>query len=384
MSNPSFHQTKLFASNPNSASNNRESAKANDKNECMSKPVSRKRPAEEIEDVVEIIDLVSDSTCGVVPFDRFLDMWHDVEVDDGWDTEAFESTGSFRKANTSLSKDDTSTQSKAQYGRIMFKATAAIFERVMGLKWFHTFLDIGHGVGNTVLQAAYTVGCESLGIEVVSVRHDRAVVYQEKLAELDDLLNKKRDGKNYSVGPVRMRHGSLEAPEHFNFLTQNIDVAFCNNFGEVFGERCKKSRQMYSMDDYIAGLFTRYKRGAIMVTLHPLPLGSCREQVNAIRARHGLPTSNEASFYAVEDYEVSGKGLLSWTDKSFVVYKYTKLGNSFLCCNPNCEKAVQMTPIEASRKEGDCFVLNHCDCGVGRTTRRAADYECKRHELHVD
>jgi hypothetical protein len=79
----------------------------------------------------------------------------------------------------------------------------------MGLKWFHTFFDIGHGVGNTVLLAAYTVGCESLGSEVVCVRHDRAVVYQEKMGEPDDLLNKKRDGKNCFVGPVLMRHGIL-------------------------------------------------------------------------------------------------------------------------------------------------------------------------------
>jgi hypothetical protein len=171
----------------------------------MSNTASCKRPAAEME-IIEILDdsdeedddsheIVPTCTCGVVPLERFLEMWRDVEVDDGWDTERFESTGSFRRANSSVDKEDTSTQGKAQYGRIMFKATSIIFERIMGLKYFHTFLDIGHGVGNTVLQAAYTVGCESRGIEVVNVRHERAFVYQEKLAELDDLLNKKRDGK---------------------------------------------------------------------------------------------------------------------------------------------------------------------------------------------
>ena len=36
------------------------------------------------------------------------------------------------------------------------------------------FCDIGHGVGNLPLQAAFTYGCESRGIEMVGDRHDIA------------------------------------------------------------------------------------------------------------------------------------------------------------------------------------------------------------------
>jgi len=32
------------------------------------------------------------------------------------------------------------------------------------------FLDIGHGIGNATLQCAFTVGCESRGIEIVPER----------------------------------------------------------------------------------------------------------------------------------------------------------------------------------------------------------------------
>jgi hypothetical protein len=53
-------------------------------------------------------------------------------------------------------------------------------------------------------------------------------------------------------------------------------------------------------------------------------------------------------FYEVEEDELSVKGLRLGTDKPFVAYKYTKLGNTFLCCNPNCDKAVQMVPNEAN------------------------------------
>lgn len=106
-----FRQTKLSASNKNSASNNSsKSVEANNDKENMSNTSSCKRPAEEIKNVVEIDDIVP--TCGPVPFERFLGMWHDVEVNDGWNMEDFENTGSFCKANTSLNKEDTSTQRK--------------------------------------------------------------------------------------------------------------------------------------------------------------------------------------------------------------------------------------------------------------------------------
>lgn len=32
------------------------------------------------------------------------------------------------------------------------------------------FVDLGHGIGNTVLQAALTVGCDARGIEIVPER----------------------------------------------------------------------------------------------------------------------------------------------------------------------------------------------------------------------
>lgn len=70
-----------------------------------------------------------------------------------------------------------------------------LFEDIMNLQYYHRFLDIGHGIGNTVLQAAYTVGCEALGIEVVELRHLLAEKNQMKMAEINDLHNRMRDGK---------------------------------------------------------------------------------------------------------------------------------------------------------------------------------------------
>lgn len=139
--------------------------------------------------------LLVQETLGPMPHDVFLHMWHQVEQDDGWETADFEATDAFKKANNKTDRNDTTVQKKAQYGRLSFQATRVLFTKVASLKYFHLFLDIGHGVGNTVLQAAYTVGCESLGIELVNLRAERADVYAEKCREYNTLIHQQRDGK---------------------------------------------------------------------------------------------------------------------------------------------------------------------------------------------
>jgi hypothetical protein len=139
--------------------------------------------------------VVVEETLGPMPHNVFINMWKQVEQDDGWETADFESTNAFKKANNETDKNDTTVQKKAQYGRLSFQATRVLFTQVASLKYFHLFLDIGHGVGNTVLQAAYTVGCESLGIELVNLRAERADVYADKCREYNTLIHQQRDGK---------------------------------------------------------------------------------------------------------------------------------------------------------------------------------------------
>jgi cyclopropane fatty-acyl-phospholipid synthase-like methyltransferase len=42
---------------------------------------------------------------------------------------------------------------------------------ILQLKDDDVFLDLGHGIGNICIQAAYTIGCEARGIELVKARH---------------------------------------------------------------------------------------------------------------------------------------------------------------------------------------------------------------------
>jgi len=44
-------------------------------------------------------------------------------------------------------------------------ATQYLFQSILDLQATNLFLDIGHGIGNTCLQAAYTIGCDARGIE---------------------------------------------------------------------------------------------------------------------------------------------------------------------------------------------------------------------------
>ena len=126
------------------------------------------------------------------------------------------------------------------------------------------------------------------------------------------------------------------------------------------------------------------------MTLHPLPLPPSVEETNMIRKRVGLQESQDASFYNVEEFKLSGRNLLSWTNNSFVVYKYTRTSLQqavFLCCNPTCEKARLMQPISACYvNDKNVLCLNHCDCRVSeRTSRNATQtYKCPRFEIHVE
>jgi hypothetical protein len=53
-----------------------------------------------------------------------------------------------------------------------------IFERA-ALKKDEIFIDIGHGIGNAVIQAALTIGCNSRGVELNSDRYALSCVFRD-------------------------------------------------------------------------------------------------------------------------------------------------------------------------------------------------------------
>ena len=63
------------------------------------------------------------------------------------------------------------TQSKAIYGEILPPAAHFMLQTIAQLKPGSVFCDLGHGAAHLVLQAAFTTGCESRGIELMKFRH---------------------------------------------------------------------------------------------------------------------------------------------------------------------------------------------------------------------
>ncbi|CAM9700249.1 unnamed protein product [Phaeothamnion confervicola] len=68
--------------------------------------------------------------------------------------------------------------------------------RESGLKRTGTFVDVGSGVGQIVLQAAATYGCRAAGVEVLDIRHDTGVALRDKFI---GILNRKRPGFDITV-----------------------------------------------------------------------------------------------------------------------------------------------------------------------------------------
>ena len=114
-------------------------------------------------------------------------------------TQAIEAQREIRKANTCISS--------AQYGRLLPEPTETMLLDLLQLKSSDIFVDFGHGLGNAVMQAAYTHGCTSRGIEIVKGRYDMSLTFRKQLVEL------------VGHAAVELRNGELQKAEHRHFLT---------------------------------------------------------------------------------------------------------------------------------------------------------------------
>jgi hypothetical protein len=277
---------------------------------------------------------------------------------------------------------------------------------MLRVKKDHIFADFGHGIGNACLQASYSIGCETKGIELVSARYfvsealNRALDKATRVESLSNvstpgaLFKASLDGDahrlmhhlflqqlkpemmNFAAGRVGLKHGRIEDPKHRDWLT-DVDAVFVNNFNEVFGRRSTYATKR-TIDDYIAALFAKMKPGSAMVTMEPIySLDQTQNEANAARRRHKLAESSDASFYEVEELEL---GLacesVSWSEgeatgaheQLLYVHKYTRLaqehsdeGAVFLCTNPTCGHAKNAIPIPACiEDEKGLLVLNYC------------------------
>ena len=325
----------------------------------------------------------------------------DVEgVQNGW----------VRGANSTVSRSDSKTQARAQYGRILFDATERLFRNVLELNRDDVFLDVGHGVGNTVLQAAFVHQCEARGIEVIADRNALAVSFEDSLEKLRKRHLAEKD-VDYQIGSIDLVYGSMEDRAHRTFLTRTNDSdssqetttttntnsrvikAFCNNYNAVFSDRSAKARTKIHLDDVLAGLFAQMPVGSVLATFHRLNMMGDRDETEKRRQERGLSVASHLgneSFYRLEEMSLGmERDSVSWSsrhDKELIVFKYTRLAQAssneavFLCSNADCERAQQGEAIPATKvahmdySKEEVLVMNSCDCNaVGTMSRRRRD-----------
>jgi hypothetical protein len=254
-----------------------------------------------------------------------------------------------------------------------------IFHEMMHLKKTHTFVDFGHGIGNACFQAAYTVGCDAKGVELVNARY----FVSEALNR--GLFRAASSDKNRAAGSVILKHGRIEDAALREWLT-DVDAVFVNNFHGVFNCRSgqKKCANRY-IDHYIAALFAQMKPGTVMVTMDEiLQLGLPLSSINEKRKNRQLSVSSNASFFSLEKMELGpANETVTWSENGgcrnmVQVYKYTRLaqdddaqGAVILCANPGCAHARNETPIPATKVEDGRLVMNCCDCKIEPTNTRA-------------
>ncbi|KAF2744958.1 S-adenosyl-L-methionine-dependent methyltransferase [Sporormia fimetaria CBS 119925] len=107
------------------------------------------------------------------------------------------------------------------YGELLPPFIHTLFSQT-SLNSTSTFVDLGSGVGNVVLQSALQTGATSYGIEILSTPADFATKQARELRARAKLYN-------ISLGPMTLLHGSfLESPE-IDTVLQTADVVLVNN-----------------------------------------------------------------------------------------------------------------------------------------------------------
>ena len=130
-----------------------------------------------------------------------------------------EKSTAFRSANGIVDGRTTllKTQTRALYGRIKTTAAHFLLHSIAQLKPESIICDLGHGVGNLVIQAAYTIGCESRGIELVQARHEVAETLRAHFLEHNPVCFSYSPFRNYEVSPPHI---------HFPFSRCLLEEAY--------------------------------------------------------------------------------------------------------------------------------------------------------------
>jgi H3 lysine-79-specific histone-lysine N-methyltransferase len=136
------------------------------------------------------------------------------------------------------------------YGELLPRFVSDIFKKT-NLNHEMTFVDLGSGVGNVVLQAALEVGCESWGIEMMENPCDLAELQEKEFPERTRLWGLK-------AGKVSLLRGDFTKNEKIGDVLKRADVVLVNN--QAFTPQ---------LNDNLLTMFLDLKNGCQVVSLKP-------------------------------------------------------------------------------------------------------------------
>ncbi len=254
------------------------------------------------------------------------------------------------------------------------------------------FANLGHGIGNTVIQAAATIKCEARGIELDEGRFKLSLKFRDHMCALMKIKASTLEGRlmffhiavlhataqikklllfclslqNMSFGRLYFSHGSFCDSKFFDYLAE-ADVIFVNNAKEIFAARSQNKENDPYLDFYVAKIFASQKPGSKMATLHQLPLGPRLTEANHRRRKKGKKHNQNASFYDVEKH-ILARYSVSWTSSLLHVYIYTRTQNTYKSHTPfsvceNCDHAFSVLSKNCD------YLIDTCPaCNVKRPT----------------
>lgn len=172
------------------------------------------------------------------------------------------------------------------YGELLYDFVSDIFEAT-GLRADQTFVDLGSGVGNVVLQAALEIGCESWGCEMMNNPCDLADLQAEEFPQRASLWG-------LSVGKVRLLRDDFLDNREIGEVLKRADVVLVNN--QAFGA---------DLNSKLVDRFLDLKDGCQIVSLKSFkPEGYEMAERNENDVRHMLRVQ-KLEYYS---------NRVSWTD----------------------------------------------------------------------
>lgn len=136
------------------------------------------------------------------------------------------------------------------YGELLPRFCSDIFKK-SGLSHEMTFVDLGSGVGNVVLQAALEIGCESWGIEMMDNPCDLAELQEKEFPE-------RTRQWGLRAGKVRLLRGDFTKNTEISAVLKRADVVLVNN--QAFTPQ---------LNDNLLSMFLDLKNGCQVISLKP-------------------------------------------------------------------------------------------------------------------